>query len=435
MRSTAVRGIASVFVLKGSTVILNFALITLAARALGEVAFGLFSVLFSAAGLLAIVASLGQQLLLMRSWNEYVAIGDPARLKGALRFGTVSFGIGATVAGATLFAVLAPSFPLPLVLSAVTYMIMLGLVLTTAHLVRTAVGVGIGDGLGNIFSVLLPIVYLIACLLGHAEARIEMVFWSYALGAGLASAIHVLVLRRKLRSLYPDFPDVRPVFETATWARRSYKLWFSNGLEAANQYLDVLIVGMLMSPTIAGGYFVTTRLANAFATASDAMNMFSTRHIPDLHFRGETLRLRQMLDTVSWITLAVIVGGLVAILGLGPYLLAVFSPAYVQYYPALALLCVGTAALAAVGSSASILMLTGHEGSYLRIIASSVAMRAAGFFLLVPFFDVMGAVSATVIAALFMTAMLRNSARSLAGVDGSVLRLLPPPLGDARTAK
>jgi O-antigen/teichoic acid export membrane protein len=134
--------------------------------------------------------------------------------------------------------------------------------------------------------------------------------------------------------------------------------------------------------------------------------------------------LNSLLNSVAAITLAVIAIGLVVILGGGKFFLMVFNEAYVPYYPALALLCFGTAAVAAAGPSGSILMLTGHEGRYLRIIALTVLIRAVGFFALIPGFGIMGAVSATTISFVLMTAMLRHSSKKLTGLDGSVVRLI-----------
>ncbi len=51
-------------------------------------------------------------------------------------------------------------------------------------------------------------------------------------------------------------------------------------------------------------------------------------------------------------------------------------------------------------------------------------IRAVGFFALIPAFGIMGAVSATTISFVFMTAMLRHPSKKLTGLDGSVLRLL-----------
>ena len=423
-RNPAVRGIASVFVLKSSVIVLNFTLIMLAARVLDPDHFGTFSILFSAVGLFCIVATFGQQVSVMRSWNEYVAADDPAMLKGALRFslGTCLIGCAVVAAGFYLWAV---SIHTALLAIAVTvFLVAQAAVLTSSHLVRTAIGVGAGDGYGSLLVVVPALAYLAASLATDGPVTISTVFFLFSAGALAAMALHFIFLWRKLHTLYPDFSSVRPRYDGANWRARSFKLWISNGLEAANQYLDVLIIGYLMSPAVAGAYFVTTRLANAFATASDTMHMFSTRHIPDLYFRGEFKQLNSLLNSVAGITLAVIVAGMIVILVGGQFFLMVFNEAYVPYYPALALLCFGTAAIAAAGPSGSILMLTGHEGRYLKIIALTVLIRAIGFFTLIPGFGVMGAVSATTISFIFMAAMLRQSSKMLTGLDGSVARLV-----------
>src|SRR5258708_7974815 len=115
---------------------------------------------------------------------------------------------------------------------------------------------------------------------------------------------------------------------------------------------------------------------------------------------------------------------MVVILGGGHWLLMAFSEAYLPYYGALAVLSFGMAAVAAAGPSGSALMLTGHEGRYLTIIGATVLIRTAGFLVLIPPFGVMGAVAATTVSFVYMALMLRTSARTIAGIDGSVLRLM-----------
>jgi O-antigen/teichoic acid export membrane protein len=423
-KNPAVRGIAGVFIMKCSIIVANFTLIMLAARVLDTEAFGVFSILFAAAGLFCIVATFGQQVSIMRWWNEYTAANDPATLKGVLSFSAATVVLGCTIIAAGFFLWAVSTHALLLGAAVTLYLVSQATVLTSSHLVRTAIGVGAGDGYGNLLVSVPALIYLAAVLLAGASAEAGTIFFLFAAGAATAMALHYIFLRRKIRSLYPNFASVRPRYETAEWRSLSFKLWISNGLEAANQYLDVLIIGYLMSPAVAGAYFVTTRLANAFATASDTMHMFSTRHIPDLYYRGELKQLNSLLNSVAAITLAIIAIGLVVILGGGKFFLMVFNEAYVPYYPALALLCFGTAAVAAAGPSGSILMLTGHEGRYLRIIALTVLIRAVGFFALIPGFGIMGAVSATTISFVLMTAMLRHSSKKLTGLDGSVVRLI-----------
>lgn len=424
-RSMSIRSIVGAFALKGFTVALLFLLISLATRVLGEHDFGMFSILFSAGGLFAVFATAGQQVLVMRTWNEYSAANDAPRLKGALYFSLATVTIGTMLVGSTFYFVLSFFFPLKLAAAAALYLCFFGASLVSSHLVRTAIGVGRGDGIGNLGPITLPILYLIMSAATGHNADIATLLLLFATGAASAVIIHTVLIFNNIRARFPEFSAVKALYDTPTWKLRSLKLWISNGLEASNQYLDVLIIGFLMSPTVAGAYFVTTRLANIFAIATDALHWFSSRHIPDLYYRKDFKGLDAMLNTVAIVTLLVVSGGLIAMTAVGYWLLMIFSPTYTPYYGALLVLCIGTAAVSAAGPSGSILMFTGHEGRTLKILASTVALRVAGFFALIPMFEVMGAVSATTISFLFMAIMLRLSAKKLTGIDGSIARLLP----------
>jgi O-antigen/teichoic acid export membrane protein len=420
----AMLGMAGVFVLRIAITGLNFALISLAARALGEHSFGTYSILFSAAGLFCIVATFGQQVLVMRFWGEYSSTDKQGLLKGALIFSALTCLAGSLVVAVPFYVWFALSQPPMLALAVTLYMIVLSVVMTTSHVVRTAAGVGLGDGFGNLLLVIPPVLYLLAGLVRGSEAEVDVLFALMAAGGVTAIVIHAVLMWRRIHHLFPGFMACKAIYDLTRWRTRSFKLWVSNALEASNQYVDVLIVGALMSPSVAGAYFVTTRLANAFAMATDAIHMFSTRHIPDLYYRREFGQLNRLLDSVAGVTLAVLGAGMIVILGSGHWLLLAFSPAYVPYYGTLAVLSFGMAAVAAAGPSGSILMLTGHEGRYLGIIGLTVLIRTVGFFVLIPPFGVIGAVAATTVSFVLMALLLRASARTIAGIDGSVLRLL-----------
>jgi O-antigen/teichoic acid export membrane protein len=423
-RNPAMLGMAGVFVLRVTITALNFALISLAARALGGYAFGTYSILFSAAGLFCIVATFGQQILVMRSWSEYSSSDQQGLLKGALIFSGLACLAGSLLVAIAFYGWFAATHAPPEALAVTLYLVALSAVMTTSHLVRTALGVGTGDGIGNLSLAIPPILYLLLGFAQGTKAEIDILFVVMAAGGGTAVVVHAVLMWRKIRSRFPGFTACKARYDVPRWRARSLKLWISNALEASNQYVDVLIIGALMDPTVAGAYFVTTRLANAFAMATDAIHMFSTRHIPDLYYRREFAELDSLLDSVAGVTLAVIAVGMIAILGAGHWLLMAFSAAYVPYYGALALLSFGMAAVAAAGPSGSILMLTGHEGRYLSIIGLTVLIRTLGFLVLIPPFGVTGAVAATTVSFVAMALMLRTSARNVAGIDGSVLRLL-----------
>jgi O-antigen/teichoic acid export membrane protein len=418
-------GMASVFGLKATFTVLNFALVTLAARALGIDTFGTYSLLFSAAGLLGIAATLGQQVLVMRFWSEYLAAGRADLLKGALIFSGGACAAGCVLFGLPFYLWCAAAHGSDIAVAVTLYLMMLSLVMTTAHLVRTAVGVGRGDGFANVLLALPGAIYLGICLLAGLRAELVTLFGLMAAGAALAIMIHIVVLRGSLAEKCPAFAKMQPAFEWSQWVNRSARLWMSNALEAANQYVDVLVIGYLVDPATAGAWFVLTRVANVISVATDAIHMFSTRHIPELYYRGQVAELSRILDTVAWVTLVGTLGSIAGIVVAGGWLLAIFGQAYAGYHGLLIALSIGAAAVAAAGPSSPILMLTGHEGRYLAIIAGAVLLRMLCFAALIPLLGIAGAAAALALSALSMTLLLRRAVRDCTGIDASILRVAP----------
>jgi len=424
LRQPAMRGMIGIALLKVAMIAFNFTLIAFAARVLGEHDFGVYSIMFSAAGLFCVIATFGQSMLIVRSWNEYSAAGDKGRLKGSLIYAAASSGAGSLVVAAGFFGWLDIHYDTSLALAVTAYMVAQGVLWNTSHLVRASVGVGTGDGTGNLFVPGAVILYIPYALLTGQTVTVTLLFTLLATGASVAILLHFFIMPGVIRRRFgAGFSDAAPVMDTRLWTTRSFKLWLSSGLETANQYLDVLLIGYLLSPAMAGVYFVVTRLANAFAAASDAINLFATRHIPDLYYRRDRQGLDTVLNTIAGTTAAVVSAGLVGIVLFGYWVLALINPNYGEHYGALVLLCVGTAALAGAGPSASLLMLTGHEGRYLVILAGTVVLRAIGFLALTPTFGILGAVGATTISFVVLAIALRHSTRSLAGLDTSLLRL------------
>lgn len=425
VRTPAALGIARSYGLTGTVVLLNLGFITLAAWGLGAHDFGTFSILFSAAGLSAVFATFGQQTIMLRSWHEYGATGDLPRLKGALIFALLAFFATTAVVGAIYFAGALFVYGSGLAVVTLWYMVMLAFGNITTHLARTAIGVELGDGVEGIVAVSLPLAYLVSCLISGAAGDVATVFMLYGAGFALAILIQLVAIYRTIRRRFPEFFGITPLYERAVWMSRSFRLWVSSAIEACNQYLDVILFGLLMDPSAAGAYFVITRLANINATVANAMHVFSTRHLPDLYYSRNEQGLTRMLDIIARVTLVVIGMSTLGLASTGYWLLQIFNPLYEVYYPALVILTLGTAAVGMIGPSAAVLMFTGHERSFLRITLITLMVRITAFLILVPLFSLNGAVTATVCALLVMTALTRSAAYKLAGFDCSVMRLLP----------
>jgi O-antigen/teichoic acid export membrane protein len=255
------------------------------------------------------------------------------------------------------------------------------------------------------------------------SARVSTVFFLFACGAAVALLIHSHFLFGAVKARFPHFSRavLRP--EWAAWFASSTKLWIGNVLDAAHQYLDVIIIAYLMKPAVAGAYFIIIRIANVFATGTDALHMYSSRLIPEFYFRHEKEKLSSLLNSVAIATLAIVTLGMLCIAMFGGFVLSMISEEYAAYFVALLVLSCGTAAVAASGPSAAVLMLTGHEGQYSLALAASVMIRVAGFFALIPSFGIWGAVATTVVSFIFLAAVLRWLTTTRVGLDASVVRL------------
>jgi len=423
LRRPDVRGIAVVAGIKAAMVALNFTLIALAARGLDTVGFGYYSILFSAAAMLLVMAAAGQELFVIRAWSEFTAEHDAAHLKGVLGFTVILCTVATTLIAAAFYPWAAMSFG-PAIAMAVTAFLACSAVLQiTIHLTRAAMGVAISDGLGRVMQLVPAIVYLATCLITGTETTVAGVFLFLALGSFTGFTVHMGLMWRVIRRQFPDIASIRAVTHRREWLGRSFLLWISTVLEATNQYIDVLILGYLMSPTLAGAYFVTVRLANLFGAAADSITLFATRHFSGLYYRKDEKALDALLDSIAWITIAFIAIGAVGIAAGGYFALWFISPAYTSYFPELLVLCFGTAALAIARPCGSILMLTGNESSYLRIIAGSVALRVVMLFLLTPSFGLMGAVCASAASFILAADAMRRATKATTGLDASLLRL------------
>lgn len=423
-KNPGIRAMTGAFALRVLITIVNLGLVTIAARTLSRHDFGTYSMLFSAAGLLSIVATFGQQIFIMRSWSEYTSARDEAKLKGSIIFTTLACLAGGLLVGLPFFFWASLEHDALLASSTALYLVCFAMMVTSAHLARGAIGVVVGDGLTYLLVSIAPIIYLGSCVVIGAPIHLYVIFITMAAGSCATVLVHLVLLRRLIHIHFPNISDSPSVMELPVWTARSAKLWISSSLEAVNQYADVVIIGYLMTPTVAGAYFVTTRIANAFALATGAIYIFSTRHFPHLYYSRQHRELDGLLDSVALVTLAIVIGGLMVVLGGGHWILYLFNADYVSYYGALAILTAGTAAVAAAGPCGSILMLTGHEGRYLTIIGGTVLMRAVGFFILIPLFGISGAVAATAISFITLALLMRSASIKLAGIDGSVLRLL-----------
>jgi O-antigen/teichoic acid export membrane protein len=201
------------------------------------------------------------------------------------------------------------------------------------------------------------------------------------------------------------------------------------GLDQVRLWMDLLVVGWLASPAVAGFYAVAlgltrplyfARRAGAWEVLPAASRAWSRSAGRD-ELRQRALRLGLGL---TWAPVTVLVVAPEVVVEL------LFGPAYAAAAPILRGLALVTLLEAAVGYPDLLLLAAGREATVVRVRAAASAVAFVGLLLLVPPFGGMGAVAAVALAELLRVAGMAWAARDWGGGAGRLGggHLLPPVL-------
>lgn len=421
MRRDVTRGVVGTILLKVGSGVLAFALFSLAARTMSPDGFGIFATWLSVAQIAAVMGLVGQESLLVRFLNEYQVGGRPDLTKGVLlsSFKITSAAMLIVITGIAVVAgARGDGWLLIIAVSAYTAVnagVMLG-----SQIARSLVSILMGEGNREFFWRAIVVLFLLVMLLGHRQLDPTELFAVMTVAMSVGLLAQIVSIARVL----PDLRNTPTRSETPRWRSSALHFWLASILEAANQYFDVILVYWMLDPATAGVYFAASRLANIFAMLSAALYTFGARRLPSLYFSKNHREFERTLRMMAEVTALCVVAGLAIIWIGGPYLLNLFGPHFTAQHAVLIVLAIGTAIQAAGGPAAAILQLTGHERIYVPVVAVNVALRLAGFLVLIPWLGVLGAaISATVSLAL-ATIALNVLCRRRSGVDPSILVLL-----------
>ncbi|TQF31220.1 polysaccharide biosynthesis C-terminal domain-containing protein [Bradyrhizobium sp. UNPA324] len=421
LRRDVTRGVVGTILLKVGSGALAFALFSLAARTMSPDGFGIFATWLSVAQIAAVVGLVGQESLLVRFLNEYQVGNRPDLIKGVLlsSFKITSVAMLIVIAGIAIAANMRGDWWL-LILAVSVYTAVNAGVMLGSQIARSLVSILMGEGNRELFWRVIVVLFLVAMLFAHRQLDPAELIAVMTIAMSVGLAAQIISIARVL----PDLRGTAARSETSRWRSSALHFWIASILEVANQYFDVILVYWMLDPATAGIYFAASRLANIFAMVSAALYTFGARRLPSLYFSKNHREFERTLRLMAEVTALCVAAGLATIWIGGPYLLNLFGPHFTEQHSVLIVLAIGTAIQAAGGPSAAILQLTGHERIYVPVVAANVALRLAGFLVLIPWLGVLGAaISATVSLAL-ATIALNVLCRRRSGVDPSILVLL-----------
>ena len=395
----------------------------LAARSMAVADFGLLVIAFNAVSFLAVLAVLGQDTLILRSWGEFYERA-PAMARGA-----VTYGLGVTAFGAVLavsgFATWAAAFDGRLATSDLVSVAAFLFTQTLLHygssLTRAVRGVFHSEP-NRELTWRIPLVATLAwVMISGGKTSITTFFAVAAAGQVAALFFQSIAVRNGLPA---SIRETAAEYATGDWTRRSAAMTTAAMAEAANQYADVVLIGALAGPVASAGYFVAARIASVFPMLTAGLHNYSASRIAELYYGGRAHELQRLLARVMILALALValLMGLIAVAG--PWLLALFGEGYRDEYLVLMVLA-GVAAFTTLMGPGSMMMLTmGHEKQYLKLVTGALAVRVVALVVLVPSFGILGAAIAVGIAIAPFAGVVAWMCARDTGVDPSALSIV-----------
>jgi len=418
--------LAAVFAMgiKASGALLTICVFTLAARAMSADDFGHLAVWFNAMSFLAVAATFGQDTLIARSLGEYMGQGAHDVAGGAYRYGWRTTAISAFVfAAGVLVAVPLIGLDVPPAarIAAAAFLIAQTLLHYSSHSSRVLVGFVVSEANREVTWRIVLLLVVVWAILNKGLTPAEF-FTAGALGMALSVLIQCVVVRRKFAS---EPPIVAVESERALWRERGRHMWLSAIVEAASQYADVMLIGYFASPAAAGDYFVAARIANIFLMITTGLNTYSFTHSAKLYFSGNIPRLQEILRAMVGAAATFATPLLVLIIFFGQTILSIFGARYVGAYPILLVLALAAFVMCLCGSASVILLTTGHERLYSRVVVVATSFRMMLTALLAVKFGALGAACGWALVNAPLQMGLAYVCWRACGVDPSILNFIP----------
>lgn len=396
LNSRIARGGVLAFGIRIASVALSYLMYVVLARHMSAHGFGQFGFAFSIATFIAVIAVLGQPMLMLRFIPAYLHDGRSPLLRGLVRDSR-----GAVLLGGIACAVL-------MLIGTVIWDLIQGTkdtYLLWAALLMVAMAVARHQAYtmrayGNIALALAPrdVVWRLAVILS--------VFWiardestisaSYAVNLCSLTLIAVLAIQMFAHPAMHPATLLQRGLETerGVWAKESVGLWAVSIVQAAGPNLSVVVLGLTLSPEQTGSFFAALKTATLLKIPLDAGAIVGAPLISRYYHAGQMRDVQQILRfLVIGISLPVL-AGLVLILLFGDRILGFFGPEFIAGRSAMTLIAVGTLVNALSGPTAFIMNMTGHHRQYLTIMTVTQVVALTILPVATFYFGILGAAGA-----------------------------------------
>jgi O-antigen/teichoic acid export membrane protein len=407
----------------------SFLLYIVLARTMTPEAFADVAVILAWLAIATSVACFSAPLVLVRFVPDNLAQGRAGLARGVLQFSflaTTAFAM--VIAGATILTIAVGAISLSRDLPRST--LLAAALLLPSVLLADLVGIltglkraAVAELLVNVLRPALTVTGLaVLWYLGRPPMPAPTVLALYL----AASVIMVMVGMTYAWSILPrELAGAQPVFAYREWTRTAAGFMAVAIAVTISERIDILLMGVISSPSEVAAYAVAVRFAQTVAVAVSAAAAVMAPHLverlDDLR-QGRSAELQVLVRDTARTAMHVSIIALAGFALLGPVFLKLFGPHYERAYVPLVVLAVGQVLSTLVGPAAAVATLSGKPRIAIIALTTGIVVSATLNILLVPSYGANGAAFATacgmVVASLVAWARTRREFR----VDTSVFR-------------
>ncbi len=377
----------------------------LLARLLQPAGYGLYSYAYAIAALLAIPVQFGTPTVVTREVATAESDGRWGLARGVIRWAhgcTALFSIIILAGAVVVLAFLAPRMTTAELVTYAIAMILIPVLSLDALRGATLIGlrrVVLGQLPSNLIRPLLMLVVLAVAFLA-APSLFTSPFHAMILLIGAAIAAYLIGGWILLRVRPHELAEAKPEYTTRRWSLSALPIGLNSGLQLANQYASIVILGIFATKAEVGQYRIAILGASLIVMALAAINSTFSPYFARAAARDDRAALQRFLTRSSQIALLAAIPALVVYVFLGaPVLGSFFGDAYRQAWLPLVILAAGQVTNAATGSNGTLLYMTHCERDVLVGAGIGSISSIVLNFALIPTLGMMGAAVATAIGA------------------------------------
>ena len=363
LRSGLSKSLVSLFI-KVATAGLTYLSYVILSRLMGGAQYGNNDIALSLATILAIGANYGQQTAILRYWPAEMVAGRPDRAINALRSGGAITVLASVVIMAGLgiasFATgVLGQWPVLHLYASALLILPLALAEYWSSALRAQGSVWTGLAPRDlIWRTALPLAVVALWYAGFSLSGWAALVLT-AVVLGLALTLQYVFAHARRYEIAAGTTGLRAYWREHGKASRSFFL--GTVLDSAALNVDIIFVGLLVAPAVAGVYFNAFRTAGLLTLFMFAITLVVAPMVAQHYHAGELRKAQAITALCAW---AGFVFSLVVFAGFllfGDQVMSLFGGSNEQGALLLIILAVGLLFDAATGPSRIVMMMTGHE--------------------------------------------------------------------------